>query len=58
MWGQAGEGGLVMVSYGRRATTGAAAAIDHVSVDNHEAARLAAAHLIERGHRELAFVTA
>jgi DNA-binding LacI/PurR family transcriptional regulator len=50
--------GLVMVSYDRRATPGAASAIDHVSVDNHEAARLAAAHLIERGHRELAFVTA
>lgn len=55
---QAVRRGLVMVSYDRRATPGAASAIDHVSVDNHEAARLAAAHLIERGHRELAFVTA
>ena len=55
---QAGQRGRVMVSYDRRATPGAASAIDHVSVDNHEAARLAAAHLIERGHRELAFVTA
>lgn len=55
---QAVQRGLVMVSYDRRATPGAASAIDHVSVDNHEAARLAAAHLIERGHRELAFVTA
>lgn len=50
--------GLVMVSYDRRATPGASAAIDHVSVDNFEAARLAAGHLIEQGHRRLAFVTA
>ena len=38
--------GLVMVSYDRRATPGAASAIDHVSVDNFEAAHLAAQHLI------------
>lgn len=50
--------GLVMVSYDRRATPGAAAAIDHVSVDNAEAARLATAHLIAHGHRRVAFVTA
>lgn len=50
--------GLVMVSYDRRATPGVATAIDHVSVDNAEAARLAAAHLIELGHRRIAFVTA
>jgi len=50
--------GLVMVSYDRRATPGAAAAIDHVSVDNAEAARLATAHLIAHGHHRLAFVTA
>jgi DNA-binding LacI/PurR family transcriptional regulator len=50
--------GLVMVSYDRRATPGAAAAIDHVSVDNAEAARLATAHLIGHGHRRIAFVTA
>jgi DNA-binding LacI/PurR family transcriptional regulator len=50
--------GLVMVSYDRRATPGAASAIDHVSVDNAEAARLATAHLIAHGHRRLAFVTA
>jgi DNA-binding LacI/PurR family transcriptional regulator len=50
--------GLVMVSYDRRATPGAASAIDHVSVDNYEAGRLAAAHLIATGHRRLAFVTA
>ena len=50
--------GLVMVSYDRRATPGAATAIDHVSVDNFEAARLATTHLIEHGHQRLAFVTA
>jgi len=50
--------GLVMVSYDRRATPGAASAIDHVSVDNFEAAHLATMHLIAKGHRRLAFVTA
>lgn len=50
--------GLVMVSYDRRATPGASPAIDHVSVDNFEAAHLATMHLIERGHQRLAFVTA
>ncbi len=50
--------GLVMVSYDRRATPGVASGIDHVSVDNFEAARLATAHLIARGHQRLAFVTA
>jgi DNA-binding LacI/PurR family transcriptional regulator len=50
--------GLVMVSYDRRATPGAASAIDHVSVDNFRAAHLATTHLVERGHRRLAFVTA
>jgi len=52
------EHGLVMVSYDRRATPEIRSGIDHVSVDNFEAARLAAAHLIEHGHRRLAFVTA
>jgi DNA-binding LacI/PurR family transcriptional regulator len=50
--------GLVMVSYDRRATPGVASAIDHVSVDNFEAAQLAAQHLIANGHRRLAFATA
>ena len=54
----AGERGLVVVSYDRRATPGVESGIDHVTVDNFEAARLATAHLIERGHRRLAFVTA
>jgi DNA-binding LacI/PurR family transcriptional regulator len=50
--------GLVMVSYDRRATPDAGSGIDHVSVDNFEAARLAASHLIEHGHRRIAFATA
>lgn len=50
--------GLVAVSYDRPATPGASPAIDHVTVDNAAAARLATAHLIQRGHRRLAFATA
>ena len=50
--------GLVMVSYDRRATPGVATAIDHVAVDNAQAARLATEHLIARGHKRLAFATA
>ncbi len=50
--------GLVMVSYDRRATPGRASAIDHVSVDNFDAARLATQHLVDHGHRRLAFATA
>jgi DNA-binding LacI/PurR family transcriptional regulator len=53
----AGERGLVMVSYDRRATPGMSSVVDHVTVDSFESARLATAHLIERGHRRLAFVT-
>ena len=54
----AGERGLVVVSYDRRATPGVESGIDHVSVDNFEAARMATMHLIAQGHRQLAFVTA
>ena len=53
----AGERGLVMVSYDRRATPGVPSVIDHVSVDSFESSRLATVHLIERGHTRLAFVT-
>jgi len=52
------ERGLVMVSYDRRATPDAGSGIDHVSVDNFEAARLAAVHLVGHGHRRIAFATA
>ena len=54
----ASDRGMVVVSYDRRLTPGVASSIDHVSVDNFEAARLATAHLIALGHRRLAFVTA
>ncbi|MDB5874348.1 MAG: transcriptional regulator, LacI family [Ramlibacter sp.] len=54
----ASERGMVVVSYDRRLTPGATSRIDHVSVDNFEAARIATAHLIEQGHTQLAFVTA
>ena len=50
--------GLVMVSYDRRATPGAASAIDHVSVDNFKAGKMAAEHLITQGHKRIAFATA
>jgi len=49
--------GLVVVSYDRRASAPTGAGIDHISVDNAEAARLATQHLIEHGHTRLAFAT-
>ncbi|ADU37316.1 LacI family DNA-binding transcriptional regulator [Variovorax paradoxus] len=53
----AAERGLVAVSYDRRATPGVPSVIDHVTVDNFESLRIATSHLIEQGHRRLAFVT-
>jgi DNA-binding LacI/PurR family transcriptional regulator len=53
----AAERGLVVVSYDRRATPGMASVIDHVTVDSFESSRIATQHLIEQGHRRLAFVT-
>jgi len=50
--------GLVAVSYDRPATPGASPALDHVTVDNAAAARMATEHLISRGHRRLVFATA
>jgi len=47
--------GLVAVSYDRRQSPGDTLRADHVSVDNVEAGRLAAAHLLGLGHRHLAF---
>ena len=55
---QAVQRGLVVVSYDRRATPGAAPTIDHVSVDNAAAAHLATSHLLALGHQRLAFATA
>jgi DNA-binding LacI/PurR family transcriptional regulator len=50
--------GLVVVSYDRRAAPRVALPMDYVSMDNVEAGRIAAQHLIDCGHRRLAFVTA
>ncbi|CAN1545426.1 PurR Transcriptional regulators [Burkholderiaceae bacterium] len=50
--------GLVAVSYDRPATPGASPALDHVTVDNAAAARMATEHLISRGHQRLVFATA
>lgn len=54
---QAAERGLAIVSYDRSATPGRRSAVAHVMPDNFEAARLAAQHLIDKGHRRLAFAT-
>ena len=54
----AGKRGMVIVSYDRRATPDVISQIDHVTVNNFEAARMATAHLIENGHRRLVFATA
>lgn len=51
------ERGMSVVSYDRRALAGQRSAVNHVTPDNHEAARMATAHLIAKGHRRLAFVT-
>jgi DNA-binding LacI/PurR family transcriptional regulator len=51
------ERGMVVVSYDRGATPGKRSKVGHVMPDNFEAARLATQHLIEKGHRRLAFVT-
>lgn len=53
----AAERGLVMVSYDRRATPNMTTIVDHVTVDSFESARIATQHLIDMGHRRLAFVT-
>jgi DNA-binding LacI/PurR family transcriptional regulator len=50
--------GMTVVSYDRRATAHTKSDIDHVTVDNFKAGQLAAKHLLEHGHRRLAFVTA
>jgi DNA-binding LacI/PurR family transcriptional regulator len=50
--------GLIAVSYDRRAPARQVAPIDYVSTDNANAARLAAEHLLSRGHTRLAFATA
>jgi len=49
--------GMVVISYDRGATPGRRSRVGHVMPDNFEAARMATAHLIARGHRHLAFAT-
>lgn len=49
--------GMSIVSYDRRAVPGRSARVGHVAPDNHEAARLATQHLIDKGHARLAFAT-
>ena len=51
------ERGMVVVSYDRGATPGRRSRVGHVMPDNFEAARLATRHLVEQGHRRLAFAT-
>lgn len=51
------ERGMVVVSYDRGATPGRRSRVSHVMPDNFEAARLATQHLIDKGHRKLAFAT-
>ncbi len=51
------ERGMVVVSYDRGASPGKPSKVAHVMPDNFEAARLATNHLIEKGHRRLAFAT-
>ncbi|VGO10855.1 Transcriptional regulator of rhamnose utilization, LacI family [plant metagenome] len=48
--------GLAVISYDRAPGTAGSRGIDHVYADNVEAGRLAAQHLIDHGHRRLAFV--
>ncbi len=49
------ERGLAVVSYDRAPGPHGNPGIDHVYADNVEAGRLAAQHLIDHGHRQLAF---
>jgi len=51
------ERGMVVISYDRGATPGRVSRVGHVMPDNFEAARMATAHLIAKGHRQLAFAT-
>ena len=54
----AAQKGMVVVSYDRGATVGQRSRVGHVMPDNFEAARMATQHLVDRGHRRLAFATA
>jgi len=51
------ERGMSVVSYDGGATPGRRSRVGHVMPDNFAAAQMAAQHLIDRGHRRLAFAT-
>ncbi len=51
------ERGMTVVSYDRPAAKGGTSKVVHITPDNFEAGRLATEHLIEHGHRRLAFAT-
>jgi DNA-binding LacI/PurR family transcriptional regulator len=53
----AAERGMVVVSYDRGSTPGRRSKVAHVMPDNFEVGRLATQHLIDQGHRRLAFAT-
>jgi DNA-binding LacI/PurR family transcriptional regulator len=50
--------GLVAVSYDTRGITSEAALVDHVSMDNVAASRIATEHLLYFGHKRIVFLTA
>jgi DNA-binding LacI/PurR family transcriptional regulator len=52
------ERGLSIVSFDRRATRGSVLPIDYVSVDNVHAGYAATRHLLDNGHKDIAYVTA
>jgi DNA-binding LacI/PurR family transcriptional regulator len=52
------ERGLSIVSFDRRAARGSVLPIDYVSVDNVHAGYAATRHLLENGHKDIAYVTA
>ena len=49
--------GMVVVSYDRRAAADKPTTVHHVTPDNFAAGRLATRHLVDHGHRRLAFAT-
>ncbi len=54
LW-QAARKGLPIVSYDRRAVSDGVSLIDHMTVDNFKTGEMATRHLLELGHRRLAF---
>ena len=50
--------GLIAVSYDQIPSPGTSPLFDYVSIDHFEATRIAVNHLIDNGHKRLAYVTA